>query len=640
MRRSLKIKGIYAYGLILFLVLSSSLFVISTMDMTLSYLLLSSRTPRFFFFSEQVNFVSRDEIVSVLKFVLSQVIIILPLLFPILKMHTNTDNKEKMLSFQRKSSPAWQWLVLMFPSFLIMIFPSLFFPIGDDVAYIKAIISTQNRGLDFVFWGDNTLITRPFFYIYLTALSFLCGNNYMITLTLWSAISLILLVFGLHRLLSHFQIAENLKMWTCALSSLLPYILRFAHELYANFFAYALSFIFFSTTLDYLKNQNRRSLIFSSLTLVIIAFSHLETYFVVMSVVFIFSLVSMVFSNSNRATLPSLILKIVLPSIITLMPFVLLSISKEYYFGVFSNYLGPVNQRYGLTFFEKILSSTRNSADPFWGNEVMMVFLIQGISGSGGSFPIINLAAAILILLGTSLVNLNTQSGKLLFSMNLLMIVLVLNIYGLTDILCPVRLAMFYPTPLLLGLGLNWISRKLDPKIHVPASNSKMNLLNKRRLGALLLIFVLLCTINVAVNARVTHGTDIYAPSVDSLNDIQRLREKFGYGNDSVIILVKPEQNWGRLTEWVEALTGAKVYLGYITCILNNQTLECSRSILKQPIEYQQGLLGSWNKLRINGCFNNLPNYTLVVSEHLYSPDALERTELLEIEDGIYVVKH
>jgi len=322
------------------------------------------------------------------------------------------------------------------------------------------------------------------------------------------------------------------------------------------------------------------------------------------------------------------------------MPFVLLSISKEYYFGVFSNYLGPVNQRYGLTFFEKILSSTRNSADPFWGNEVMMVFLIQGISGSGGSFPIINLAAAILILLGTSLVNLNTQSGKLLFSMNLLMIVLVLNIYGLTDILCPVRLAMFYPTPLLLGLGLNWISRKLDPKIHVPASNSKMNLLNKRRLGALLLIFVLLCTINVAVNARVTHGTDIYAPSVDSLNDIQRLREKFGYGNDSVIILVKPEQNWGRLTEWVEALTGAKVYLGYITCILNNQTLECSRSILKQPIEYQQGLLGSWNKLRINGCFNNLPNYTLVVSEHLYSPDALERTELLEIEDGIYVVKH
>jgi len=216
--------------------------------------------------------------------------------------------------------------------------------------------------------------------------------------------------------------------------------------------------------------------------------------------------------------------------------------------------------------------------------------------------------------------------------------------YGLTDILCPVRLAMFYPTPLLLGLGLKWISRKLDPKIHAPTSNSKMNLLNKRRLGALLLIFILLYTVNVAVNARVAHGTYIYAPSGDALNDIQRLREKFGYGNESIIILVKPEQNWGRLTEWVEALTGAKVYLGYITCILNNQTLECSRSILKQPTEYQQvligSLIGSWNKLRINGCFDNLSNYTLVVSKHLYSPNTFERAELLEIENGIYVVKH
>jgi hypothetical protein len=613
------------------------------MDMALSYLLLSSKTPRFFFFSEQVNFVSRDEIVFVLKFVLSQVIIVLPLLFPILKRHTNTASKEKnaQISFQRKSPPAWQWLVLMFPSFLIMVFPSLFLGlIGDDVAYMKAIIATQNRGLDFIFWGDNTLMMRPFFYLYLTALSFLCNNNYRIVLTLSSAISLILLVFGLHRLLSHFQIAEDLKMWTCALSSLLPYILIYAYQQYANFFAYALSFIFFSTTLDYLKNRSGRSLIFSSLSLVIIAFSHLETYFVVLSVVFIFLLVSIVFSTSNRAVLPFLILKIVLPSIIILMPFVLLSISKEYYFGVCSNYLGPVNQRYGLTFFEKILDSTRNSADPISGNEGMMLFLIQGISGPGGYLPIINLAAVILILLGASLVNLNTQSGKLLFSMNLLMIVCLVNMYGLTDFPTPARLAVFYPTPLLLGLGLNWISRKLNLKIHAPASNSKMNLLNKRKLGALLLISILLYTINVAVNARITHGTYIYAPSDDSKNDIQRLREKFGYGNESIIILVKPEQNWGRLTEWVEALTGAKVYLGYIPCILTNQTLECAYSILKQPIDYQQGLIGSWNKLRIQGCFDNLSNYTLVVSEHLYSPDTFERRQLVEIDDGIYIVKH
>jgi hypothetical protein len=383
-------------------------------------------------------------------------------------------------------------------------------------------------------------------------------------------------------------------------------------------------------------------LIFSSLSLVIIAFSHLETYFVVLAIIFIFVLVSIAFSTSNRAALPFLILKIALPSIIILMPFALLSISKEYYFGVCSNYLGPVNQRYGLTFFEKILSSTRNSSEAtlISGNEVMMVFLIQGLSGPGGYLPIINLAAVILILLGASLVNLNTQSGKLLFSMNLLMIVCLVNMYGLTDFPTPARLAVFYPTPLLLGLGLNWISRKLDPKIHAPASNSKMNLLNKRKLGALLLISILLYTINVAVNARITHGTYIYAPSDDSKNDIQRLREKFGYGNESIIILVKPEQNWGRLTEWVEALTGAKVYLGYIPCILTNQTLECAYSILKQPIDYQQGLIGSWNKLRIQGCFDNLSNYTLVVSEHLYSPDTFERRQLVEIDDGIYIVKH
>jgi hypothetical protein len=469
-------------------------------------------------------------------------------------------------------------------------------------------------------------------------------------------ISSVVLAFGVYRLLSHFQISEDAILWTSSISSILPSILLLNTDLYANFFAYAVSFLFFSALLDYLQNPNGESLVISSLSLIIIAFIHVETYLLVLSVTFIFVIVSRIFSVSRCSGALYPALKIILPSIASLLPFALLSITNLHYFGILSNYLGPANQRYGLTFFSEILDGQSYSADPIWGNGSMIMLLIQGIARTSSSIsPIINLSALVLVLLGATLTRLDTNAHKLLFSMNFTMIVCILNLYGIVDIL-PARLALFYPSSLLIGLGLNWASARIElglnwARTRIARTNKRIGLkfreksfnlrtgtCSETKLKTVLFAFILLYSVAVAVNIRITFDSGVYAPNANVLDEITRLEEMFGYGNESVIILVKPEQNWGRSTEWTEAITGGKVYLGHILNIVNNQTLEDAYSTLEQPVYYSQGLIGSWNHLRIGGVLGHLQNYTFVISEELYYPDPQELKMLVEISDGIYIL--
>jgi len=327
------------------------------------------------------------------------------------------------------------------------------------------------------------------------------------------------------------------------------------------------------------------------------------------------------------------------------LPFALLSITNLYYFGILSNYLGPANQRYGLTFFSEILDGQSYSADPIWGNGSMIMLLIQGIARTSSSIsPIINLPALVLVLLGATLTRLDTNAHKLLFSMNFTMIVCILNLYGIVDIL-PARLALFYPSSLLIGLGLNWArtrtartNKRIGLKFREKSFNLRMGTCSETKLKTIFFAFILLYSVAVAVNIRITFDSGVYAPNANVLDEITRLEEMFGYGNESVIILVKPEQNWGRSTEWTEAITGSKVYLGHILGIVNNQTLEDAYSTLEQPVYHSQGLIGSWNHLRIGGVLGHLQNYTFVISDELYYPDPQERKMLVEISDGIYIL--
>jgi hypothetical protein len=239
--------------------------------------------------------------------------------------------------------------------------------------------------------------------------------------------------------------------------------------------------------------------------------------------------------------------------------------------------------------------------------------------------------------------------------MNFIMIVCILNLYGIVDIL-PARLALFYPSSLLIGLGLNWASTRIGlglnwARTRIARTNKRIGLkpreksfnlrtgtYSETRSKTILFAFILLYSVAVAANIRITFDSGVYAPSANVLDEITRLKEMFGYGNESVIILVKPEQNWGRLTEWTEAITGGRVYLGHIFNIVNNQTLEDAYSTLEHPTYYSQGLIGSWNRLRIDGALGHLQNYTVVVSETLYAPDLNELKMLMKISDGIYIL--
>jgi hypothetical protein len=487
--------------------------------------------------------------------------------------------------------------------------------------------------------------------------------------------------------------------------------------------------------LDYLNNRDRKSLLISSLSLASIAFIHVETYFIAVSTTLVFALISLIFTFSKRTAVLYPSLKIILPSIAALFPFALLSITTYHYFGVFSNYLGPANQRYGLTFFSGILGAQSAAADPYWGNIPMMLLLMQG---RGVVVPFVNFLALILVLLGTTLTGLEANGRKLLFSMNCTMIICILNLYGVVDIL-PARLALFYPAPILIGLSLDWLTARagssldwmsretvssyrkavtigeysvdwLGAKIRlgldwvsakVASGGGRieraqigvlgrsidfravaysmdwietriglvLNWLNerivsgyrsartrvlinirennlalrigthsKKNLKVILFASILFYSAVVAVSIRITLDAGVYAPSANVLDETNRLKEMFGYGNESIILLVEPEKNYGRLTEWAEAITGDKVYLGHLTYLLSNQTLEDAYSSFVQPIYYSQGLIGSWNRLRINGALGHLQNYTIVVSEKLYTPDPNELKMLMKISDGIYIL--
>ena len=570
---------------------------------------------------------------------LSLTIILLPLLIPLVRKYLEVDTRREITAsddHREGSSSIRLWCIVIIPALLISIFPKLFLrPSGDDVAYIKAIIETQELGPNFLLWGDNTVVMRPLLYMYFTVLSYLCANNYIVVFTLSKIFASVIFVFGVYRLLSHFKISEETRLWASSISSVLPSILLLNTDLYANFFAYAISFVFFSALLDYLQNPNRKSLMISSLGLIIIAFIHIETYLLVVLATFIFILVSKISPTSRNGVMyPTL--KIILPSMITLLPFALLSITNLHYFGVLSNYLGPVKQRYGLTFFNEILSGKSYVADPMWGNRAATFLLIQG---TGSISTIINFLALILILLGAGLTGLDTNARKLLFSMNCIMIVYTLNLFGVGNIV-PGRWVLFYPAPLLIGLGLNWAGRRINSRISLKILEKRFKITkySNKKLKTILCASILLYSVCVAVNIRMTHGRRVYAPSVSALDETTQLREMFGYGNESIIILVKPEQNWGRLTEWTEAITGDKVYLGHISYLLNNQTLEDAHTTLEKPIYDNQGLIGSWNRLRINGALGHLQNYTFVISEGLYTPDANELKMLVKISDRLFIL--
>ncbi|MCJ7633450.1 hypothetical protein MUP77_13820, partial [Candidatus Bathyarchaeota archaeon] len=402
-----------------------------------------------------------SEFILWMEYFLSQTIIFLPLIFPLAKRHLRSDpTKETVASFNghlTRGSSLKRWSLVLLPSLLLSIFPKLFLsPGGDDVAYIKAITEIRDGGASFLIWGDNTVLMRPLLYVYLALLSFLSNDNYSVVFTLSKIISSVILVYGIYRLLSHFQISENTRLWASSISSIIPSILLLNTDLYANYFGYAISFVFFSYLLDYLNNRDRKSLLISSLSLASIAFIHVETYFIAVSTTLVFALISLIFPSSKRTAVLYPSLKIILPSIAALFPFALLSITTYHYFGVFSNYLGPANQRYGLTFFSGILGAQSAAADPYWGNIPMMLLLMQG---RGVVVPFVNFLALILVLLGTTLTGLEANGRKLLFSMNFTMIICILNLYGVMDILSA-RLSLFYPAPILIGLSLDWLTAR------------------------------------------------------------------------------------------------------------------------------------------------------------------------------------
>jgi len=128
-----------------------------------------------------------------------------------------------------------------------------------------------------------------------------------------------------------------------------------------------------------------------------------------------------------------------------------------------------------------------------------------------------------------------------------------------------------------------------------------------------------------------------YAPDDRTMNEINRLVRVFGFGNESVIIVVR--NNYERRVEWVGALTGLKTYAGNVVYLISNKTDEDPIITTRLDVVNSSASIGSLNGLKKSGVFQDPLKYTIILSECLSQPDRVELGFLTEIQEGIYVVR-
>jgi len=324
---------------------------------------------------------------------------------------------------------------------------------------------------------------------------------------------------------------------------------------------------------------------------------------------------------------------------IILLPFIFLALNDASYLGVFSTFLGPVEERYGVPSLTARL--VKEISYDNW--DILMLKPI--LSGSP------HVIGYIFGLLGLVLTHILFRKKH--FSHALILIqswcfilltgIVIGSIPSLFGKPCTLstfvwRLTYLMPYPLLLG-SVAIMPIMLPSAITITIiPNWKMHF-NREKLSSILLALIALMTIlNFNISIQYTYyysGTP--RPSKMVINDALAIRNIFGYGNQSVILYV--QSNEGRKIEWISAITGMNIFYG--KNIFDLYLGKLDEASYNSDIIY---MVTTRNLIK-KGLFGNITkNVKIVTSESFAILDPLESelvSQIIPVQGGsrIYIFR-
>jgi len=352
------------------------------------------------------------------------------LCLPFIRAHFRPDSRQAVETPDSLKGPGYVFVLPYLFAILILVYPpSRYFPLpgGDAVLYVANAVHTINRGVLWAFWNTE----RPFVSLVIASLTFMF-KSYSVGLMLFNVISGIILVYGVDKCLQMLGIGPRTRVACCILSVTLPaQVLRHAADLYASFFAYGVSFAFFANLMEYLQNGKRRTAILSTLSLIMTALSHFENFLVILGVicayVFLEFTLSLLWRTNGGYVIIPKILRILAPTCLALLPFAIVALSYTDYYGIASRWLGPVNERYGIGYFQLPTKPFSWYDDPHWGVLALLHLTVQGYG------ELVNIPVFLLVVLGTAYVAINDIRGRILLSWNALAIPPLLYLFKLSE---------------------------------------------------------------------------------------------------------------------------------------------------------------------------------------------------------------
>ena len=403
-------------------------------------------------------------------------------------------------------------------------------------------------------------------------------------------------------------------------------MLRISIDLHSQMLALALQTISFTCYLKSFRSKRWIPFIISLVVFPLLILVHLATFIVSVIQLLIFLAVSVSLKENRQKTFTLCLLVLFGMFIVSL----LFLINYQYPLFAIGNLLSMIFPQTQQTYY--LYANHIASVSPFWDpSSYLNKFIMGDIASSFGNvIPSLFALLACPILIkkgGTSRRFLLVQIGLSSF----------LAMYPLASFGEQWRFTVFIPVSIMAAVVISLLFRSLH------RLSFSFSLLRKRSpsvtfkpsvksMGVIILIVVLLVSVARSIDYQNKLANYPYAVNTDALTEISHVEKLFGKTNSSVVVLVRDSNSWNVFGYVVSPVA---IYAGNLAYLLAEKS--------EPPLmvnNFVDKYIGGVQTLQQAHVFGHLNKYTIVLTEHTYHPDSLERGIMQEVSKGVYIVQN
>lgn len=504
-------------------------------------------------------------------------------------------------------------------------------PIGGDTGmYVWKLRLIDVKGpLWSIQYSDNPL-SLLFFY----EIGHLLAVDSFVLFTFLPGILLVFFLLSLY--VYSMEISRGLKeeeriivpLFSLAVAATSTITLRVSIDLHAQMLALSLQNIVFALFLEGYRSMRWRPVaigfvLFSLLTLV-----HTATFIISMVQILAFVGVSVLLSENKQKTV-----RLLVPVLFGFLVISLLALI-HYRYSLFAvgNLLSVVFPQTQQPFYAYTSPHTIAFAPLFDSKSYLHKFVMGDIGLTFG-----NVIPSLFATMGCPLLLRNADVGKrfllVQISLNSFLAIGALGILGQQSW----RFAVFVPIAIMAGVFTAFLFRSVRQVCLSSSFLRKRKLtLNIRlpfkHIGIASLLTILLLGGMLCIQWENQLANYPYKVSADAMAEISSAKEIFGRANSSIIVLVRDADCWNVVGYM---LSPACIYAGNLAYLLAEKS---------EPLMLVRGFLdkyiGGVQSLEQVGAFGHLDKYAIVLTEHTYHPDSLEKEMLQEISNGVYAARN